>query len=101
MKDNNNANIDNKSSKGSKTSRRSLLNKIRELEFAAVDLNLYLDNFPNNRDALSAYNKYTTQLLSLKKEYEDNYGMLTNFGSSTSKYPWSWINDPWPWESEK
>jgi len=92
MKDNNNANIGSKNNKGSKLSRKSLLNKIRELEFAAVDLNLYLDNFPNNRDAL---------LLSLKKEYEDNYGMLTNFGSSTSKYPWSWINDPWPWESEK
>lgn len=92
---------DNKSNSGKKSDRKSLMNKIRQLEFAAVDLNLYLDNFPNNRAALSAYNKYTSQLLELKKEYEERYGILTNFGSSTSKYPWSWVNDPWPWESEK
>ncbi|MBV4420543.1 spore coat protein CotJB [Clostridium tyrobutyricum] len=80
--------------------RKNLLNKIRQLEFAALDLNLYLDNFPNNREALSAYNKYTEKLICMKEEYEDNYGLLTNFGSGTSQYPWSWVNEPWPWEPE-
>ena len=28
---------------------QDLLNKIRELQFFAVELNLYLDNFPDNQ----------------------------------------------------
>lgn len=79
--------------------RKKMLNKIRELEFAAVELNLYLDNFPNNKKALADYNMFTKQLMCLKKEYEMKHGLLTNFGYGQSQYPWTWVNEPWPWES--
>ncbi|MBP2032237.1 spore coat protein JB [Clostridium algifaecis] len=79
--------------------KKKLLDDIRKLKFATVDLNLYLDNFPDNQKALCAYNDYTNQLILLKKEYEKRYGILTNFGTSASDYPWSFINEPWPWES--
>lgn len=79
--------------------RKELLNKIRELEFAAVELNLYLDNFPHNKQALMDYNCFTEELMKCKKMYESKYGPLTNFGYSLSQYPWAWVNDPWPWES--
>lgn len=82
-----------------KLSREELLGKIRELEFAAVDLNLYLDNHPNNRKAVEDYNMFSQELMKLKKLYEMEYGVLTNFGYSQSQCPWSWVNDPWPWES--
>lgn len=79
-------------------SREDLLNKIQELEFAAVDLNLFLDNNPTHKQALSDYNKFTEQLINLKKVYESKYGPLANFGSASSQYPWKWVEEPWPWE---
>lgn len=79
-------------------SMEELLIKIQELEFAAVDLNLFLDNHPTNKQALSDYNKFTEQLSELKKVYVARYGPLCNFGMAPSQYPWRWVEDPWPWE---
>jgi len=76
----------------------NLLLKLQELTFAAVDLNLYLDNHPENKNALADFNAITRELNKLKKLYEAENGPLTNFGCSESKYPWEWVNDPWPWE---
>lgn len=78
--------------------RKELLNKIRELEFAAVELNLFLDNNPRNKKALADFNAITCELEKLRKIYEKQYGPLANFGMSMSDYPWAWVNDPWPWE---
>ena len=78
--------------------REEMLRTIQELEFAALDLNLYLDNFPENQQALTCYNSITARLRQEKERYEKAYGVLTNFGCSQSQCPWSWINDPWPWE---
>lgn len=77
-----------------------LLLKIQELEFTAVDLNLYLDNHPMNKQALIDYNKITQQLNECKMAYEAKYGPLTNFGYAPSQYPWRWVAEPWPWEMD-
>lgn len=79
-------------------SAEEMLRRIQELQFAAVELNLYLDNFPTNKQALSDYNKITEDLNRMKKLYESTRGPITNFGTSPSQYPWRWIEEPWPWE---
>ncbi|MGI6712409.1 MAG: spore coat protein CotJB [Bacillota bacterium] len=84
----------------SKSNRKKLLRKIQELEFAAVELNLYLDNNPSDEQALSDYNKFTQDLINLKDMYEAKYGPLTNFGNAPSQFPWKWVEEPWPWEEE-
>ena len=38
--------------------RRDLLNQILEYHFACIELNLYLDNNPDDEDALCEYNMY-------------------------------------------
>lgn len=81
-------------------SREDLLRKIQELEFAVIDLNLYLDTHPENQRALMDYNMFTSELIRLKRMYEMKYGPFTNFGYAPSQYPWRWIEDPWPWEIE-
>jgi len=80
--------------------RENLLNKIRQLEFATLDLSIFLDNFPDNKKALSDFNTFSKQLMKLTREYELNFGALFNFGFSQSQYPWTWVNEPWPWESD-
>nr|WP_243159259.1 spore coat protein CotJB [Clostridium sp. cel8] len=101
MKNNKN-NSDMKCKKdGKKESQKTLLQNIRQLEFASLDLNLYLDNFPDNKEALTAFNNCYKELNSSIKKYEKYYGPLLNFGFSQGNYPWNWINSPWPWESQK
>ncbi len=78
--------------------RLEMLQRMQELEFACIDLNLYLDTHPTDQKALMDYNTYTYQLMMVKAEYESLYGPLKNFGCSQSQYPWKWVEGPWPWE---
>ncbi|MDS0527367.1 spore coat protein CotJB [Clostridium sp. SHJSY1] len=77
------------------------LNKIRKLLFFAVDLNLYLDNFPGCKKATDDYKFVSDKLEKLICEYEQAYGPLSNFGSAYIENPEAWINTPWPWENRK
>jgi len=75
-----------------------MLKCIQELEFCAVDLNLFLDTHPGDHAALKKYNQVAEELMTLHKTYEQKYGPLCNFGMGTSEYPWRWVQGPWPWE---
>jgi spore coat protein JB len=77
-------------------SRDELLKQITALDFYSIDLHLYLNTHPDDRDALNKYNAVVTQANALRKEYEDMYGML--LAGQPSKYPWQWIENPWPWQ---
>lgn len=81
-------------------SRNELLTKVQELSFACLDLNLYLDNHPDDKNAVNTYNSLCIQFAKAKCAYESNYGPLTNFGYAPSNYPWQWVSEPWPWDKE-
>lgn len=76
-----------------------LLTYIDALTFACIDLNLYLDLNPDNKEAISLYNQYRIQCDEYTKTYEKKYGPLSLAGEATSTYPWAWNNSPWPWEN--
>ena len=76
-----------------------LLIDIMKYMFYAIDLNLYLDNFPTNSKATKDYKMVSEKLDSLICQYEQAYGPLTNFGSSIED-PEKWTSCPWPWENE-
>lgn len=79
--------------------RKNLLRKIQELEFTALDLNLYMDTHPTEQKPLERFNKMACELSKLKKEYDECYGPLLNFGFSENKGNyWRWVQDPWPWD---
>jgi spore coat protein JB len=77
---------------------KDMLNSIRIYQFCALDLNLYLDNFPDDKNAMEDYNKVSHKLTSLINEYEKECGPLTNFGSAFVENPKAWVEQPWPWE---
>ncbi|HOJ10076.1 MAG TPA: spore coat protein CotJB [Clostridiales bacterium] len=76
--------------------KQSLLKKIMELDFVAVDLQLYLNTHPCDKEALCKFNTIVNQAHMLRQEYERLYGPLCSY-RSPSRYPWQWINNPWPW----
>ena len=75
------------------------LSTIMMYQFCAVDLNLYLDNFPEDKNAREDYSKVSCKLTSLIHEYEKEHGPLTNFGSAFVEEPKAWVDQPWPWEN--
>ncbi|GMQ58144.1 spore coat protein CotJB [Vallitalea sediminicola] len=79
---------------------KKLMREIQQLGFAALDLNLYLDTHPDCKKAISDYNVIQRQYENKRRMYELNVGPLVNFGMSPSKYPWEWLDGPWPWENE-
>ena len=76
------------------SSRAELMRKIQETSFACVDMNLYLDNHPDDKNAINTYNSLC------RYAYENKYGPLTNFGYAPSRCPWQWADQPWPWDRE-
>ncbi|GAA0123826.1 MAG: spore coat protein CotJB [Clostridium argentinense] len=78
-----------------------LLSAIREYQFYAIELNLYLDNFPNDERAKKDFKITSHKLSCLISEYEEKYGPLTNFGSAFVENPSAWVKEPWPWESKQ
>ncbi|OPX86252.1 MAG: CotJB protein [Pelotomaculum sp. PtaB.Bin104] len=75
-----------------------MLLDIQQLEFTAIELNLYLDTHPDDQQALNLYNSIVPQLRKCIESYEQRFGPLFHYGMSTSKYPWQWIKSPWPWD---
>lgn len=78
-------------------SRDELLQKITALDFYIIDLHLYLNTHPDDKEAITMYNYCVTQVKGLREEYTHSYGMLLA-NNSTSKQPWQWIENPWPWQ---
>ena len=75
--------------------RREMMNQIRSLDFAVIELALYLDTHPDDEKALCLHRKYVKKVKDLKDKYQKVYGPLT------IHYPcnkWRWLEEPWPWE---
>ena len=75
-----------------------MLTYIDALGFAAIDLNLYLDNFPDDKKALELFNQYRSLKEEYMKEYERKYGPVLLSSDALNTYPWKWTIGPWPWE---
>ena len=81
-----------------KVSREQALKEIQALEFALVELTLYLDMYPTDKRAVCQYNILTEKMNTLRTKFQIEYGALFSYGEFPSKYPWEWVSTPWPWE---
>ena len=85
----------NNSCNSNDSKRREMINNIKALDFAIIELGLYLDTHPEDQRALCMHRDYCKQVKDLKDKYQKMYGPLTIF------YPcnkWRWLEQPWPWE---
>lgn len=76
---------------------KHLLYEIMMYDFALQDTALFLDLRPNDRKALEAYNCFLNSLNSRKKEYEENYGILSNRSLHAQNYE-DYAKTAFPWE---
>lgn len=78
--------------------REEMLMKLRELDFYTLDMNLYLDTHPYDREAQSQFNAVAVEANMLREQYEQEYGPLTT-RQPIDESPWEWIENPWPWNN--
>ena len=72
--------------------REEMFEKIKCVNFAIVELGLYLDTHPDDEKALCLHRKYSKEYRELTDKYQKVYGPLT------IQFPcnkWRWLEEPW------
>lgn len=77
--------------------RNELDNWLSMLKFCSIDMMLYLDTHPDDREALEYFNQCTELYQSARKTYEKRYGQLSAFTGGPLDC-WDWNAAPMPWE---
>lgn len=80
--------------------RENLLLSISRLCFAAHELNLYLDIYPNDISMLTLFNDYQRKADELTRTYEAKYGPLSIDSDNLNQTPFMWEESVWPWEGK-
>lgn len=75
--------------------RQEMIDQIKALNFAIIELGLYLDTHPEDQKALCMHREYARQLRDLEDKYQKMYGPLTIFFPCNK---WRWLEEPWAWE---
>lgn len=79
--------------------REQLLNEIGIVSFVLVDLGLYLDTHPNDKNALEYFKHYAKIYKQMESDFAVRYYPLTLCDNDSCK-EWDWGNAPLPWEGE-
>ena len=80
------------------SSKERMLRALDAYAFMAHEAQLYLDAYPNCREALECYNKYKRLEVRTRAEYESKYGPII---LPLETNDWKWTNGPWPWQIDK
>ena len=81
-----------------RTEQERMFFELSSLCFAAHELNLYLDVYPNNLQMIQLFNDYRRKSDELKRDYENKYGIINITSQSLEQSPFAWVDQPWPWE---
>ena len=83
-----------------RSEQEELLLNVDQLTFAAHELNLYLDVYPEDRMMIDLFNQYRTMANQAIQTYENQYGPITVNSDALTRTPWAWESDVWPWAKE-
>ena len=75
------------------------MTELQTLAFAIQELALYLDTHRDDKEALELYQAYQKMYHKGKMEYAKRCGQLNH--ATPSEGPYTWLDDPWPWEYAK
>lgn len=75
-----------------------LLTRIDALEFSMLDLTLYLDLYPDDKNAIGLYNTYLNKYKEYKKVYQEKYAPICSTSMPSNPNKWIWSETPSPWE---
>ena len=76
-----------------------MLNDIGIVDFILVDLMLFLDTHPDNKEAMEYFNHYARIKNKMVRDFSMMYYPLTK-DHAESDTEWRWGYSPLPWEGE-
>ena len=77
-----------------------LRRRIAAYDFALVEMNLYLDTHPCDKEALELMYAYRRKREELAETYEQHFGPYEITARDVENPDrWSWVDAPWPWEN--
>lgn len=77
--------------------RTQLMHWLNIVSFAVVEITLYLDTHPDDREALDYFSHYSGLRRSALEVYGAKFGPLTVDTASPTN-TWNWCEQPLPWE---
>ena len=78
--------------------RMTLKRRIHALDFALLELNLFLDTHPCDEAAQLKQQEYMQQRAALVALYEERYGRYVVTAKDAVGDHRAWVMGPWPWE---
>ena len=78
--------------------RDEALSRLTALDFMALDMALYLDTHPTDKEAIAIYNEILSQANEARMIYEQNYGPLCSYRSFSNADMFKWCDNPWAWQ---
>ena len=75
-----------------------LLKEIGILDFALIEIVLYLDTHPCDQEAMRYFSHYNRLKKEKRKEYSTQFGPLTLDDAMDKTEEFLWTIQPWPWE---
>ena len=79
--------------------RERLMRRISTVDFAIVELHLYLDTHPDSNEMAKKLEEYENKSRVLREEYEAKFGPISLRDSQGNQ--WTWISNPWPWDNSE
>jgi spore coat protein JB len=80
--------------------KEKLKHEIMALDFALIDLKLYLNTHPDCKKSIELYNSIVDKRKVLFDTYQSLYGPLIAEMYSGSEGSWDWVDNPWPWNKQ-
>ncbi|WP_046174926.1 spore coat protein CotJB [Domibacillus indicus] len=74
------------------------LEEIQAADFVALELVLYLNTHPTDRQAIEQHNQFARHSRQLKQAFEVQFGPLQHGSPNPSQTVWTWGESPWPWQ---
>lgn len=75
-----------------------MLREIGMIDFVVIEMTLYLDTHPNDRNAIEYFNHYIRLKNQALRDYAAKYGPLTLSTADSYSKEWKWATKPMPWE---
>lgn len=79
------------------TDEEKLLFDVDKFYFALHEMRMYLDNYPEDQEAIDLFTQYQQNYIRAKKSYEEKYGPLDIEAQDLNTSPWKWTTSKWPW----
>ena len=83
-----------------KKERCAALYEISMVDFLLMDMKLYLDTHPTDRNVMIMFNQYRDSYNQALDAYKSKYGSMSLEDTSSTSGYWMWNKSPWPWEVE-